>query len=99
MDSKIIVLTAVILGLLTGFMVATQQVESDNYCESIEQGIRENQSFNGTVDCFKPGVIPVNISEEIDNRTDLKCVCRNSHQGDVQLFPVSFSEAESAGDR
>lgn len=88
MDSRIIVLLAVVAGLSAGYGVSIYQEGGQSYCKAVEEGVRQNQSFQGTVDCFEPGVIPVNVSEDIQNRSDLECVCRHSSNGDVRLFPI-----------
>jgi hypothetical protein len=84
---------AVLLGLGMGFGLSHLQMGGQTYCEGIEKQVRANQTFNGTVDCFEPGVIPVNISEEVENSTELRCVCRHSFNGQVRLLPISESKS------
>lgn len=57
-------------------------------CEKIEKQAKEQQQFNGTLACYPPGVIDVNISDEVEERANLDCVCKKTYNGSVQLFPI-----------
>lgn len=57
-------------------------------CEQIEQQAKQQQSFNGTLTCHPPGVVEVNVSEQIGEKTSLDCVCKKEYNGTVQYFPI-----------
>jgi hypothetical protein len=95
MHSSVVALLGVVsAGLVVGVLLSVQSTPVDSVsgeCEALEQEIRANQSFNGSLQCYPPGVIDVNLSEEIDERTELQCVCRNVYRGEERVFPVTRS--------
>ncbi len=91
MKKEAFIVSMAIAGLLTG-LVASQALESEpSRCQQIEEEIRSGQNFTGSVACYPPGSMDVNISEEIENRTELECVCRKVNNGDIQLFPITVA--------
>lgn len=96
MRSNVVALLGVVsAGLAAGVLLSVQSTPVDGVsgeCEALEQEIRANQSFNGSLQCYPPGVIDVNLSEEIDERTELQCVCRNVYRGEERIFPVTRSQ-------
>ncbi len=79
-------------GLLVGFMAFSLTGPSDGaYCDRIEQDIRANQTFNGSIACYPPGVLNVNLSDKIEENTELKCVCRKSFQDQIQYLPITVT--------
>lgn len=89
MKQEELLLTLVALGLVIGLTASYILESSSGECSRIEDNIRQGQNFTGTIACYPPGVVDVNISEEIQNQTDLKCVCRKVNDGNVQLFPIT----------
>lgn len=88
------VLGVVSAGLVVGVLLSVQSTPVDSVsgeCEALEQEIKANQSFNGSLQCYPPGVIDLNLSEQIDQRTELQCVCRNVYRGEERVFPVTRS--------
>ncbi len=95
MRSSVVALLGVLsAGLVVGVLLSVQSTPVDSVsgeCEALEQEIKANQSFNGSLQCYPPGVIDVNLSEQIDQRTELQCVCRNVYRGEERVFPVTRS--------
>jgi len=92
---EIIILIA-LLGI--GIGVAASYLNYDSQptkCEEIEQQAKEQQQFNGTLACYPPGVIDVNISEDVEERAELDCVCRKEYNGSVQIFPILSTDNSS----
>ncbi|MFB6241379.1 MAG: hypothetical protein ABEJ36_01080 [Candidatus Nanosalina sp.] len=80
-------------GLFAGFLAFNLTGNGeDTYCQRIEQDIQANQTFNGSVACYPPGVLKVNLSEKVEQNTELRCVCRKSHRGDIQYFPITVTQ-------
>lgn len=92
---KEIMITVLIAGLVVGGVSAkllTDEAEKEaGYCKSLEVNIQQNQSFNGTVDCFTPDQIETDLPERVNESADLKCVCRKSYQGNVRWMNIAVS--------
>ena len=91
MNKNTLFLLIGITGLLTGFFLSGIGQQDETYCDSIEQQIQQNRSFNGSVACYPPGVLDVNVSDRIEENTELKCVCRIIDRSGTRLFPVAVS--------
>lgn len=90
--NKAIILTSVfLLAIVTGVIIS-DFLKQDTYCKDIEEQISSQQNFTGTVACYPPGVIEVNLSESVENETQLRCVCRKVNDGVVELFPITVSK-------
>lgn len=91
-----VLLLIAVVGLSMGF-AASNSLEKDkaqkdqSYCDEIESQVAEKRNFSGAIACFQPGVVDVNLSEEVEENSELKCVCRHSYKGIVQLIPISIS--------
>lgn len=89
--SSLLILLA-IAGFLLGIAVSSSyQGQNTGYCTTVEQQIKANQSFSGSVGCYKPGKIEANISEKVEQNADLRCVCRIIDSSGIRIFPVAFS--------
>lgn len=94
-DLKFLALISVI-GLAVGFgsyhLIGSSD-NGDNYCESIEQGIRENRTIDGPIACFEP---PENMERnnvsQIENLTELECLCEYNINGEKRTFAVRRSQ-------
>jgi hypothetical protein len=97
-DSHFLAIMGVI-GLLIGlggYQLAQQPSGSDEqaqYCSRVGESLQVNGSFNGTVNCYPPGVLNVkaNLSDNVENQTDLQCVCRNTYKGNENIFSIRKS--------
>lgn len=93
-DEYFLVIMAV-AGLVIG-LGAVQLVQNNsaqdqrNYCADVGDELERNGSFNGSVNCYPPGVLNVdgNVSGGVENNTNLQCVCRNSYEGREQIFSI-----------
>lgn len=84
-----------VVGLLVGFGSSTMIDSSESkqgYCDRIESQVMEQRNISGTLACFPPGIVEVNLTEEVENNSELKCVCRHSYNGLVQMIPISVSD-------
>lgn len=95
MKEKYFLVIMAAIGLLIG-LAAVQLVQNPSaddqrqYCSRVGDSLEVNGSFNGTVNCYPPGVLDVeaNLTGDVENSTDLQCVCRNSHEGDDRIFTI-----------
>lgn len=83
--------TVAVAGLLVG-AAAFHLAQKDGYCERVSQDIRQNSSFNGTIACYPPGQADLNISDAVENRTTLKCVCEKSYMGETSIFTINVAD-------
>lgn len=86
-----IILLAGVLGLSTGFAASQLQDTKEPYCDRIESQVMEERNISGNLACFEPGLVQINLSEEVENNSELRCVCRHEYRGIEQLIPISFS--------
>ncbi|MFT4892363.1 MAG: hypothetical protein ACI8Z7_000135 [Candidatus Nanohaloarchaea archaeon] len=83
-----------VLGLVVGLgasVLLQSQGGESTYCNSIQQQIKANQSFTGSVACYPPGEMEVNVSDKVDENTELRCVCRIVDESGISIFPVAVS--------
>ncbi|MFB6181164.1 MAG: hypothetical protein ABEJ93_04775 [Candidatus Nanohalobium sp.] len=96
MENRMYALVVVVAaaGLLSGFAASSASSDKDrlSYCEKVEEGVRKNQSLNGSIACFEPGLVDVDVSDRVKNNSELKCVCRHSLNGQARLFPIGISD-------
>lgn len=93
---KELIIAALIAGLLVGgasakLLTDEPEKKEAGYCESLEANIQQNQTFEGTVDCFTPDQIETDLPEQVNESADLKCVCRKSYQGNVKWMNIAVS--------
>jgi hypothetical protein len=90
-----LILIISVVGLGIGFTAANdigkQQQDEKSYCNSIEYQVMAEKNISGTLACFEPGIVKVNLSEEVRNNSELKCVCRQEYGDLERLIPISFS--------
>ena len=90
LDRNTVYIVVALLGVFVGLGVSSVGGD-ESYCNSIEQGIQENRSFNGSIGCYPPGVIDANLSDRVQNASELRCVCRVIDRNGVRIFPVAMS--------
>lgn len=91
MNRRNLLILIAIVGMSIGIIASYFDSSSESIptkCEEIEQQAKQKQSFNGTLTCYPPGVIDVNISEQVGEKTNLDCVCKKENNGNVQIFPI-----------
>lgn len=90
-----VVFLSVVLGLSFGFAVSqsmeTESQDKESYCNSIESQVMEERNISGTLACFEPGLVQVNLSEKVKNNSELRCVCRQEYGDLEQIIPISVS--------
>jgi hypothetical protein len=94
MISKDVLLALIALtGILTGLVFSGVFLSDSgsSYCNSVEQQIKANQTFNGSVACYPPGVMDVNLSDRVSENTDHRCTCRIIDDSGVRIFPIAES--------
>lgn len=84
----LILVATVVMAVGVAVSYLNYSSQTPTKCEEIEQQAKEQQQFNGSLTCYPPGVVDVNISEEVEERANLDCVCRKEYKGNVQLFPI-----------
>jgi hypothetical protein len=55
-----------------GVSASAMMQQDSSYCSSIEEDIRQNRSFNGSVACYPPGVLDANVSDRVEENTELR---------------------------
>lgn len=90
-ETKILV-SAAILGLVLGSATSELQKPKESYCDKTENAIRQNTSLEGAIACFEPGTVDFNLTEEVEQGSNLKCVCRRSFEGNVQYWAISKAD-------
>ena len=88
----IVAVLAATIGLAAGYAVSTVVVQdqntTDTYCQSLEEGLADQYNAS-TVMCHEPGWVALSsMSEEVENKTDLRCACTRIKDGDLTIFPV-----------
>lgn len=90
-NKQVVAVLIALAGILTGLALSSAFMsgngESD-YCNSVEQQIKANQTFNGSVACYPPGVMDVNLSEKVSDNTDHRCTCRIIDDSGIRIFPI-----------
>ncbi|MFB6100222.1 MAG: hypothetical protein ABEK16_03015 [Candidatus Nanohalobium sp.] len=64
----------------------------ESRCERTEEALREKANVSGALACFPPGVIDVNLTDRVEQGADLQCVCRQSVNGNVQIFAINRAD-------
>ena len=90
MNSKYIV-TLAITGFLVGIAVAGA-VKTESYCQQLESQLEQEKEFKGSLSCQSPGEADFNVSEQVENRSKLKCVCRSRYNGVEKIFPIRITQ-------
>ncbi len=95
MENWKIIAATVIAGLFVGLMAYTAEFngqedeEEDLFCKNIEDQVRQEKSFNGTISCFSADRASLNLSEEVQNRTEARCFCVHSYRGMNRTFAIT----------
>lgn len=89
-EKYLILIAAVGIALGLGASLFTQS-SGNSYCQSIEQDLQQNRSFNGSIACYPPGMLDANVSERVDKNTEHRCTCRIIDRSGIRLFPIAVS--------
>ena len=91
MNKNIVFILIGVIGLIIGLFLSGTGQQGGAYCDSIEQQIQQNRSFNGSAACYPPGVLDVNVSDRIEENANIRCVCRIIDRSGTRIFPVAVS--------
>lgn len=80
-------ITGLMLGI-AGYSFIPAEQKGDTYCEKIEQGIRENRSIEGPLNCFAPSNFDQKNLSEVENATDLQCLCEYNLNGERRVLAI-----------
>ena len=83
-------ITGFVIGLMIPSLISDSKDSS--YCANIDRNMTQIQKFNGSFACYPPGSIKVNLSEDVRESSDLKCVCRIINDKGVRLYPVTLTD-------
>lgn len=92
MDRRMLIPIVLAVAFSAGITAAYVSTPSGDKCKDIEQKFENNESFTGTMSCYPPGVIDVDVSKEVEQNSELGCVCRGVWGGEIHVFPISFSD-------
>lgn len=82
-----LIISAAVLGLLAGLIVSN--VADESYCEEVEKTVKEETELKGAIACFKPGVVSINQTEDVEEGAEHECTCRRSYKGNVQYWTIN----------
>jgi|GEM_PF-2349160 len=91
LNRKTFLVLMMLFGVIVGLFTANALVQDEKECREMEDDIRSEQNFDGTVACHPPGAIDANLSQELEDRTDLKCVCRMTYHDSTRIWPIVTS--------
>lgn len=89
----LVAILASMIGLAAGYAVSTVVISEDqggqqNYCQNLEQELA-NQYNTSSVMCHEPGWVALSsMSDEVENKTDLRCACTRINDGELTIFPI-----------
>ncbi len=89
----LVAILAAVIGLAAGYALSTAVISEQpdtkaNYCQSLEEGLK-NQYNASTVMCHEPGWVALSsMSEEVENKTEVRCVCTRINDGQLRIFPI-----------
>lgn len=88
-------LFVLLIGIGAGYSAAwstAPEEESKTYCEQLQEDLREEQQTDNLM-CHEEGWVALGQSnQDIENRTDIKCVCTQVEDGGLTIFPIRTPE-------
>lgn len=92
---KVFAVAAAVTGILLGGAVAygmnIDEHQARNYCGEVEKSMEENIS-EGFVNCFPPQGYDLNLREEVEESSNVECVCRKKSNGILQTINLARSK-------
>lgn len=92
MDNRNFLAGMLLLGTVIGLSASYLVGSSPSECKKVQEEIRAGQNFTGSVSCYPPGTLDVNVSDQVEEDAELKCVCRKINDDQVQLFPILHTD-------
>ena len=77
-------------GLALSYVMGEGDRQARNYCMEVEQGIQDNME-QGFVNCVTPDIIEPDIQEQVENRSEVRCVCRRKIGDVVNTLQITTS--------
>lgn len=96
MNSRILkaslILLTVFIGLSAG-LAASYMMHADDradraYCMEVEEGIQDSMD-EGFVNCVTPDRMEANLTEEVEEGSEVRCICRRQISGVVEVFQIT----------
>lgn len=91
MDKKLVLMVLVAAAFSLGVTAVYVSTPSGEECDGIAQTYENNESFDGTMSCYPPGVLDVDTSETVEERTSTKCICRGVSNGQIRIFNIAVA--------
>lgn len=92
---KVFTVAAAVTGILLGGAVAyginINEHQARNYCGDVEESMEGNMS-EGFVNCFPPQGYELNLSDEVEEGSNIECVCRKKSNGILQTITLARSK-------
>ena len=87
-----VAILAAVIGIAAGYGASTLVLDENstevNYCQSLE-GELQAQYNESSVICHEPGWVALSsMTEEVENKTDLRCACTRINDGQLTIFPI-----------
>lgn len=81
------------VGLGVGLFAGTQFQEDQaangsNYCDGIEEELRQNESISGAISCSEPGSFEQDNLSKMGNLSELACICEYSVKGQKEILAI-----------
>mgnify|MGYP006875055718 CR=1 FL=1 len=89
----IVILAIVAGGALGGtasHQISGEKMDERQYCQTVEEGIQSNMS-QGFINCYPPGVLNVNLSQQVEENSQTRCTCRRKIGQSVQTITFTTS--------
>lgn len=86
---KVLSVFVVAIGLSIGYSSHVLTQDNNSYCKGLEGDIETQKDFEGSVKCYKPSEVPVNVSEKVEENAELECVCKIVQNGSIKVLPVA----------
>gem|GEM_PF-1637507 len=77
-------------GLTISYTINEEEREAKNYCMEVEDGIQDNMD-QGFVNCVTPDIIEPEIDERVENKSEVRCVCRRKIGETVNTLQITTS--------
>lgn len=86
----LVFLVGISSGLTLSYTLSEDKREAKNYCIEVEKGIQENMD-QGFVNCVTPDIISPDVDERVENKSEVRCVCRRKIGDVVNTLQITTS--------
>jgi hypothetical protein len=90
----IIGIFALLIGIGAGYAAAwsTAPEDEQTYCEQLQEDLRAEHQTDSLMCHEDDWVALAQSNRDIENRTDIKCVCTQVENGALTIFPIRTPE-------